>query len=242
MICLYHLLSFIDFFSFIDFYLFFVYTFLYRGEDYDKRRQIKFNDKDIYQSINEVNEMLGENAIDVNETAFAPDKVLKRADEQLKWQKTFKRRKNKLHRLINKLRIWDYSFTERIILELVKLNCEYYGNPDIIEFATDNGKLKSYQKNLFRIIPIFPLYEQVAECDCGKLNPRKLSYEFREYCPNHQLKDSRHTFTTRARECGIDNERVAVWTGHSLGNITSSVNTHFSIGFQQEQAKKLIYN
>ena len=105
-----------------------------------------------------------------------------------------------------------------------------------------NGKLKSYQKNLFRTIPIFPLYKQVAECDCGKLNPRKLSYEFREYCPNHQLKDLRHTFTTRARECGIDNELVAVWTGHSLGNITSSVYTHFSIEFQQEQAKKLIYN
>ena len=104
-----------------------------------------------------------------------------------------------------------------------------------------NGKLKSYQKNLFRIIPIFPLYKQVAECDCGKHNPRKLSYEFREYCPNHQLKDLRHTFTTRARECGIDNELVAVWTGHSLGNITSSVYTHFSIEFQQEQAKKLVY-
>ena len=104
-----------------------------------------------------------------------------------------------------------------------------------------NGKLKSYQKNLFRIIPIFPLYKQVTEKDCGKLNPRKLSYEFREYCPNHQLKDLRHTFTTRARECGIDNELVAVWTGHSLGNITSSVYTHFSIEFQQEQAKKLVY-
>ena len=98
--------------------------------------------KDIYQSINEINEMLGEDAIEVNETAFAPDKVLKRADEQLKWQKTFKRRKNKLHRLINKLRIWDYSFTERIILELVKLNCEYYGNPDIVEFATDTDDYK----------------------------------------------------------------------------------------------------
>ena len=116
---------------------------------------------------------------------------------------------------------------------------EDFGNNTI---TIKNGKLKSYQKNLFRIIPIFPLYKQVAECDCGKLNPRKLSYEFREYCPNHQLKDLRHTFTTRARECGIDNELVAVWTGHSLGNITSSVYTHFSIEFQQEQAKKLIYN
>ncbi|MBP5467570.1 MAG: hypothetical protein J6Y43_08435, partial [Clostridia bacterium] len=88
------------------------------------------------------NEIAGEDAIDINETAFAPDKVLKRADEKLKWKKTFTRRKNKLHRLVNKLKIWDYSFTERIIIELVKINCEYYGNPDIVEFATDSDDYK----------------------------------------------------------------------------------------------------
>ena len=55
------------------------------------------------------------------------------------------------------------------------------------------------------------------------------------------MKDLRHTFTTRARECGIDNELVAVWTGHSLGNITSKVYTHFSMEHQQKQAQRLIY-
>ncbi len=110
---------------------------------------------------------------------------------------------------------------------------------DVVHFGNNSEKVIAYCKE--HGIPIFPLYKQVAEKDCGKLNPRKLSYEFREYCPNHQLKDLRHTFTTRARECGIDNELVAVWTGHSLGNITSSVYTHFSIEFQQEQAKKLVY-
>ena len=54
-------------------------------------------------------------------------------------------------------------------------------------------------------------------------------------------KDLRHAFTTRARECEIDNELVAVWTGHSLGNITSRVYTHFSMEFQKEQAVKLKY-
>lgn len=68
-----------------------------------------------------------------------------------------------------------------------------------------------------------------------------MELEFKKLCPNHTLKDLRHTFTTRARECGIDNEVVAVWTGHSLGNITSSVYTHFSNKFMQEQAKKLNY-
>ena len=51
----------------------------------------------------------------------------------------------------------------------------------------------------------------------------------------------RYVFITKARECEIDNELVAVWTGHSLGNITASVYTHFSIEFQKEQAQKLMY-
>ena len=104
-----------------------------------------------------------------------------------------------------------------------------------------NGKLKSYQKNYYRTIPMFPKYEQYAEAETKRVDTNKLGAEFRALFPSHQLKDLRHTFTTRARECGIDNELVAVWTGHSLGNITSSVYTHFSMEFQQEQAKKLVY-
>ena len=106
-----------------------------------------------------------------------------------------------------------------------------------------NAKLKSYQKNYYRTIPIFPLYKRTLNLSpLGKYQHNKLCEEFKRFLPNHTLKDLRHTFTTRARECGIDNELVAVWTGHSLGNITSSVYTHFSMEFQQEQAKKLVYN
>lgn len=105
-----------------------------------------------------------------------------------------------------------------------------------------NSKLKSYQKNLYRTMPIFPKYKTIQNYKLKKANLEQLRIEFKKYCPNHTLKDLRHTFTTRARECGIDNEVVAVWTGHGLGNITSSVYTHFSMEFQQEQAKKLVYN
>ncbi len=107
--------------------------------------------------------------------------------------------------------------------------------------SVKNGKLKSYQKEKYRIIPIFPLYKPYADIKCERVNTEKLSNEFRTLCPNHALKDLRHTFTSRARECGIDNELVAVWTGHSLGNITSRVYTHFSDAFQQREAKKLTY-
>ena len=105
-----------------------------------------------------------------------------------------------------------------------------------------NSKLKSYQKNLYRTIPMFPKYRNsIRNCNLEKASLEQLRIEFKKYCPDNTLKDLRHTFTTRARECGIDNELVAVWTGHSLGNITSSVYTHFSNEFQQEQAKKLNY-
>ena len=105
-----------------------------------------------------------------------------------------------------------------------------------------NAKLKSYQKNLTRTIPIFPKYKETLDHPIRKyVYLHDLGSDLKYYLPNHTLKDLRHTFTTRARECGIDNELVAVWTGHSLGNITRSVYTHFSNEFQQEQAKKLNY-
>lgn len=106
-----------------------------------------------------------------------------------------------------------------------------------------NGKLKVYQKNYYRVVPIFPKYKQTLSMPVNKdVSDHRLQDVIKQYLPCHTLKDLRHTFTTRARECGIDNELVAVWTGHSLGNITASVYTHFSMEFQQEQAKKLDYD
>ena len=106
-----------------------------------------------------------------------------------------------------------------------------------------NGKLKSYQKNLTRTIPMSPMYKKTLG---HKIKPyiylHDLGTDLKNYLPNHTLKDLRHTFMTRARECRIDNELVAVWTGHSLGNITSSVYTHFSMEHQQKEIQKLNYD
>ena len=105
-----------------------------------------------------------------------------------------------------------------------------------------NGKLKKWQKNLYRTIPIFPLYQQkVAGKTTHTVDIKKLSIAFTRFCPNHQLKDLRHTFTTRARECKLENELVAIWTGYSLGNITASMYTHFSMEHQKAEAEKLTY-
>ena len=70
---------------------------------------------------------------------------------------------------------------------------------------------------------MFPLYKENVQGKGYHVDVKKLSVAFTKFCPNHQLKDLRHTFTTRARECGIDNELVSLWTGHSLGNVTASV-------------------
>ena len=104
-----------------------------------------------------------------------------------------------------------------------------------------NGKLKSYQRVLYRTVPMFPYYKQNVVGRCKRVDVKHLSMAFAKLCPGHTLKDLRHTFTTRARECGIDNELVSLWTGHSLGNITASVYTHFNMQFQQKQAEKLVY-
>ncbi len=117
---------------------------------------------------------------------------------------------------------------------------------EIVENADDtltikNGKLKNYQKNYYRTVPMFPLYKEHVAGKGYRVDVKKLSVTFTKFCPNHQLKDLRHTFTTRARECEIDNEMVSLWTGHSLGNITASVYTHFSIEHQKTVAEKLLY-
>ncbi|MBR0188812.1 MAG: hypothetical protein IJQ23_00320, partial [Clostridia bacterium] len=122
---------------------------------------------------------------------------------------------------------------ETIYLKLLYCGCRPCELSGIQENVKDNtltiknGKLKSYQKILYRTIPIFPKYKPYATGKEIKVNTQTLSEEFRNFCPNHTLKDLRHTFTTRARECGIDNELVSLWTGHSLGNITASVYTQY---------------
>lgn len=115
--------------------------------------------------------------------------------------------------------------------------------------AIRTTKLKDRVNAKPRIVPIFPKLRPVLEdvLKRGAEFPFKQMAEksgkrFKEYCPAHHLHELRHTFTTRCREHGIDNELTSLWTGHTFaGNTTSAVYTHFSIEFQQEQSKRLDY-
>ena len=115
-------------------------------------------------------------------------------------------------------------------------------------FTVFNAKLKKSQKrskdNLTRTVPIFPalyLIRDRIEKDDWHFPARKLSNDFCEYWTENTVKDLRHTFTSRARMCGVENELVNLWTGHLPGsNVTANVYTHFTMKYQQRKAKKVV--
>ena len=61
-----------------------------------------------------------------------------------------------------------------------------------------------------------------------KLTPHILTKHLKLQFDNHHLHDLRHTFITRAQECGIRREIVSLWAGHKAdSSITTTVYTHF---------------
>ena len=99
-----------------------------------------------------------------------------------------------------------------------------------------------------RRIPISPRLRKIlpnveTELDTFKnLYPNRLTRYLKELSPNHHLHELRHTFITRAQECGIPREVVSVWAGHKADNtMTSNVYTHFSDAFQLAEIQKFSY-
>ena len=70
----------------------------------------------------------------------------------------------------------------------------------------------------------------------------RLGRTLKEWLPTHHLHELRHTFITRAQECGIAREVVSLWAGHKADNtMTTNVYTHFSEEFQLQEIKKFDY-
>lgn len=99
-----------------------------------------------------------------------------------------------------------------------------------------------------RLIPISPKLKKLlpdleSDLDAFKtLYPNRLSRTFKEWMPNHHLHELRHTFITRAQECGISRELVSLWAGHKADNtMTSNVYTHFSEEYQLKEIEKFDY-
>lgn len=98
-----------------------------------------------------------------------------------------------------------------------------------------------------RFIPVTPmLAPYIPGLDFAQLNalrPDALTQAFKRLMPNHHLHELRHTFITRAQECGVPREVVSVWAGHSPDSTqTSNVYTHFSREYMKKEAQKVKYS
>ena len=108
------------------------------------------------------------------------------------------------------------------------------------------AKQRNGRKEKNRMIPISPRLRQFLPLlnldEIRSLYPNRLSRTFKEWCPEHHLHDLRHTFITRAQECGISRELVSLWAGHKADNtMTSNVYTHFSEEYQLQEIKRFDY-
>ena len=111
-----------------------------------------------------------------------------------------------------------------------------------------SAKQRQGKREKMRKVPISPQLRKAlpnleAELPTFKdLYLNRLQRTLKEWLPSHHLHDLRHTFITRAQECGISREVVSLWAGHKADNtMTSNVYTHFSDAFQLQEIRKFDY-
>lgn len=110
------------------------------------------------------------------------------------------------------------------------------------------SKQRKGMKDKIRAIPISPMLAKVLPYihfdEIKNLPVNVLTNHFRKICTGHHLHDLRHTFVTRAQECGIKREYVSLWAGHKADNsITSNIYTHLGQNkeIQLKEMKKYDY-
>ncbi len=111
------------------------------------------------------------------------------------------------------------------------------------------SKQRKGLKEKSRALPICPMLAPLLpfiDLQAMQATPLALLTKyFKQLLPNHHLHDTRHTFITRAQECGIARELVSFWAGHAAdSSMTSTVYTHFgqSLDYQMESMSKFSYD
>ena len=61
-----------------------------------------------------------------------------------------------------------------------------------------------------------------------------------KYSMNHTLHDTRHTFATLGKECGMKPSAVKKIMGHKLKDLTDDVYTHESIEYLKNEIEKIV--
>lgn len=106
----------------------------------------------------------------------------------------------------------------------------------------DSAKQRKGKSNVRRcpMTPMFRRYVDVTVEPSSVLS-RQLERSFALICPNLKPYDFRHTFITRAQECGVPVEVVQTWVGHSSRTLMGRTYTHYSDEFLLEMAGKIDY-
>ena len=109
------------------------------------------------------------------------------------------------------------------------------------------AKQRKGMKEKSRSIPISPMLKKVLPFinieEIKSLSLNILTKSFKDVCPKHHLHDLRHTFITRAQECGIRREIVSLWAGHQAdSSITTAVYTHFQERSELQISEMQKYN
>ena len=110
------------------------------------------------------------------------------------------------------------------------------------------SKQRKGLKAKLRAVPINPMLARILpqiDVEAIKaISPNSLTKQFKKVFPKHHLHDLRHTFITRAQECGIPRELVSLWAGHAADTSTTSlVYTHLEQNreHQEIEIKKFDY-
>lgn len=155
--------------------------------------------------------------------------------------------------------LWDNLDVENVDIVLIAI---YSGcRPgELAELKTNNvnmengtliGGIKT-KNGINRVIPIHPkisdLIEnrlKVANDTLFNLNYEQYRYSYKKIMKllnmNHSPHETRHTFTTRAKEVGMDEYCLKLIIGHAISDLTERVYTHRQIEQLKLEMNKISY-
>ena len=107
-----------------------------------------------------------------------------------------------------------------------------------------NRKQKKRRKIVYKRIPISPMlapYISELPADFATRNVSNAKKAIKRAMPSHRPYDLRTTFATRCQECGVSEQVVQTFMGHSPSTLLGRVYTKFSDEFLISEAQKIRY-
>lgn len=98
-------------------------------------------------------------------------------------------------------------------------------------------------KSKVRKVPMSPMFKRFVNLDWkpSQVNTKALWQALVLILDKVTTYDLRHTFITRAQECGVPLEVVQAWVGHSPRTLTGKTYTHYDDDYMLKMAQKLDY-